>query len=388
VTPFAAIFVPDDIGAVVSDRAWLAALLAAERALAEAEAQAGLIDGGTATAIATACDAGLYDPAALAAAGRAGGNPVIPLVAALRDRVGVDHAADVHRGATSQDILDTASMLVARDALGLLDRDLAGAARACAELAEAHRGTVMAARTLLQQAVPTTFGAKAATWLVGLVESRRRLADVRDELPAQLGGAAGTLAAFGDRGEQVLRSYAEGLGLREPVVPWHTLRLPVAELGGALAGAAGSAAKIAADIVLLAQTEVGEVAEARPGSSSTMPHKQNAVAAVLALACERHARANAGILLEGLVGEHERSVGAWHAEWHALTTALATTGGAVAAVQRSLTDLRVDVDRMRVNIEPDTLAEARRFGVEAASPDDYLGAAGAFVDRALALYRG
>jgi 3-carboxy-cis,cis-muconate cycloisomerase len=388
VTPFAAIFVPDDLGAAVSDRAWVAALLAAERALADAGTQAGLIDGATAAAIAAACDADLYDAAALGAAGRAGGNPVIPLVAELRERVGGDHAAGVHRGATSQDILDTAAMLVARDALALVDRELAAAEAACAELAETHRATVMAARTLLQQAVPTTFGAKAAGWLVGLVEARRRLLDVRDALPAQLGGAAGTLAAFGGSGEEVLRLYAAALGLREPVVPWHTLRVPVAELGAALAIVAGATAKIAGDVVLLAQTEVGEVAEAEPGGSSTMPHKQNAVAAVIALACERHARANAGILIEGLVGEHERSAGAWHAEWHALTTALAATGGAAASVRRSLSGLHVDVDRMRANVDPGTLAEAERFGIAAARPDDYLGAAGAFVDRALALYRG
>jgi 3-carboxy-cis,cis-muconate cycloisomerase len=388
VTPFEAIFVPDDLRAVVSDRAWLAALLAAERALAEAEARVGLIDEASAVAVAAACDPELYDAGELAAAGRAGGNPVIPLVAAVRERVGGGPAASVHRGATSQDILDTAAMLVARDALGIVDRELAGAAQACAGLAEAHRGTVMAARTMLQQAVPTTFGAKAAAWLVGLVDARRRLLDVRETLPAQLGGAAGTLAAFGSSGQEVLRLYAETLDLREPVVPWHTLRLPVAELGAALAGAAGAAAKIGGDVVLLAQTEVREVAEAEPGGSSTMPHKQNAVAAVLALACERHARANAAILLEGLVGEHERSAGAWHAEWHALNGALAATGGAAAAVHRSLAGLQVDADRMRANIDPATLAEAERFGIAANRPDDYLGAAGAFVERALAHYRG
>ena len=387
-TPFAAIFVPDDVGAALSDRAWLTALLAAERALVEAEARAGLVDTAAAAAVGAACSADLYDPASLAAAGRAGGNPVIPLVGELRDRVGAEYAAAVHRGATSQDILDTAAMLVARDALGLIDRELGGTARVCAELAETHRGTVMAARTLLQQAVPTTFGAKAAGWLVGLVEARSRLLAVRDDLPAQLGGAAGTLAAFGGKGEEVLRLYAAELGLREPVVPWHTLRRPIAELGAALAVAAGAAGKIAGDLVLLAQTEVGEVAESEPGGSSTMPHKQNASAAVLALACERHARANAGLLLEGLVAEHERAAGAWHAEWHALTTALAATGGAVAALQRSLTGLQVDAERMRANIVPGTLAEAERFGVPATRPEDYLGSAGAFVDRALALYRG
>jgi 3-carboxy-cis,cis-muconate cycloisomerase len=387
VTPFSAIFVPDELRAALSDEAWLAALLEAERALAAAQAGAGAIDSGDADAVAAACDPNLYDVGALAAAGRAAGNPVVPLVEAVRERVGKEHASAVHRGATSQDILDSAAMLVARNALALLDRDLAAAADACARLAEEHRGTVMAARTLMQQAVPTTFGYKAAAWLVGLAEARRRLAAVGAALPAQLGGAAGTLAAMGASGEEVLRRYAAELGLREPVVPWHTIRTPVADLAGALATAAGAAAKIAGDIVLLAQTEVAEVAEATPGGSSTMPHKQNPVAAMLALASERHARANAAILFESLVGEHERSAGAWHAEWHALTTALAAAGGTVAAVLRSLTGLRVDAERMRANVDPGTLAEAGRFGIAASRPDDYLGLASAFVDRALALHR-
>jgi 3-carboxy-cis,cis-muconate cycloisomerase len=387
VTPFDALFVPDDLRAALSDEAWVTALLDAERALAAAQAGAGTIDPAAAAAIASACDASLYDAPELAVAARAAGNPVVPLVDALRTRVGSEHAAAVHRGATSQDILDSAAVLVARRALVPIDRDLDAAAGLCAGLADEHRTTVMAARTLLQQAVPTTFRYKAACWLVGLVEARRRLVAVGAELPAQLGGAAGTLAAFGGSGEEVLRRFADQLGLREPAVPWHTIRIPFADLAGALATTAGSAGKIARDVVLLAQTEVGEVAEATPGGSSTMPHKQNPTAAVLALACQRHARANAAVLFESLVGEHERSAGAWHAEWHALTAALAATGGTVAAVRRSLTGLRVDVERMRENIEPDTLAEAERFGISATSPDDYVGLADVFVDRALALHR-
>ena len=207
-------------------------------------------------------------------------------------------------------------------------------------------------------------------------------------LPAQLGGAAGTLAALGDRGIEVSRLYAAELGLREPVVPWHTIRTPLAELAGALASAAGAAAKIGGDVVLLAQTEVGEVSEREPGGSSTMPQKRNPVGAVLAVACERHARANAAILVESVVQEHERAAGAWHAEWHALTTALAATGSAAAAVRRSLTGLEIDADRMRANIDAGTLAEAERLGIDAQRPEDYLGSVDAFVDRALALHRG
>jgi 3-carboxy-cis,cis-muconate cycloisomerase len=347
-----------------------------------------VIGGAASAAIAEACDPSLYDAAEIAVEGRATGTPVGPLVRALRERVGEPHAAAVHHGATSQDILDTAAMLVAQRAWQLIDVDLSGAADDCARLASEHRHTVMAARTLLQQAVPTTFGFKAAGWLVGLVESRMRLAAVAGSLPAQLGGAAGTLAALGDRGIEVARLYAAELGLREPVLPWHTIRTPLAELAGALASAASAAAKIGGDVVLLAQTEIAEVSEREPGGSSTMPHKRNPVGAVLAVACARHARANAGILVESVVQEHERAAGAWHAEWHALSTALAATGGAAAAVRRSLTGLEVDTDRMRANIDAGTLGEAERLEIDAQRPDDYLGSVDAFVDRALALHRG
>jgi 3-carboxy-cis,cis-muconate cycloisomerase len=387
-SPFSAIFVPDELIDAVSDRAWLAAMLESERALVQAGSLAGLISPEAAAAVAAACDASLYDPAELALQGRRAGNPSEPLVRAIRERVGAEHAASVHRGATSQDIVDSAAMLVARRASRLVDGELGGAADECAGLAADHRHTVMVGRTLLQQAVPTTFGLKAAGWLVGLVETRARLAAVASSLPAQLGGAAGTLAALGDGGVEVLRLYSAELGLREPVVPWHTIRTPVAELGSALAGAAGAAAKIGGDVALLAQTEVGEVAERDSGGSSTMPQKRNPVGAVLANACARHARANAAILLESVVQEHERAAGAWHAEWHALSAALAATGGAAAAVRRSLAGLEVDVDRMRANIGSDTLAEGVRFGIEAQRPEDYLGSADAFIERALSLHRG
>jgi 3-carboxy-cis,cis-muconate cycloisomerase len=386
VSPFSAIFVPDSVADAVSDGAWLAALLDAERALVEAEARAGLVPPDGAAAVAGACRAELYDTGALAREGRGAGNPVEPLVRAIRAQVGEELAGFVHLGATSQDILDSAAMLVAQRALRLIDEELNGAAAACARLAEEHRGTVMAARTLMQQAVPTTFGYKAAGWLVGLVEARARLAAV--QLPAQLGGAAGTLAALGDDGPEVLRLYAAELGLAEPVLPWHTRRTPIADLAGALAGAAGAAAKIAGDVVLLAQTEVGEVAEAEVGASSTMPHKHNPMSAILADACARHVRANVTVLFESVVQEHERAAGAWHAEWHALASALAATGGAAAAIRRSLDGLQVNSERMRANIADETLSEARRLGIDVSGPDDYLGAAGEFVDRALALYRG
>jgi 3-carboxy-cis,cis-muconate cycloisomerase len=383
--PFPAIFVPDELAAAVSDRAWFEALLDAERALVRAEASAGLVPAEAVVTIGNALRVDLYDCDALVREGRAVGNPVEPLVRAIRAEVGAEHAAYVHLGATSQDIVDTAAMLVTQRALRVIDEDLGGAAKACARLADEHRGSVMAARTLLQQAVPTTFGYKAAGWLVGLVEARARLVAV--ELPAQLGGAAGTLAALGGDGLRVLSLYAAELGLAEPALPWHTRRTPLVDLAGALAVAAAAAAKIGGDVALLAQTEVAEVSEGEGGASSTMPHKRNPTNAVLADACARHARANAGVLLESAVQEHERATGAWHAEWHALSTVLAATGGAVAAIRRSLGGLQVDVARMRANVSGDTLSEARRLGIDVSAPEDYLGSVGVFVDRALALYR-
>ena len=213
----------------------------------------------------------------------------------------------------------------------------------CAELARTHRSTPMAARTLLQQAVPTTFGLKAAGWLVGVLEARRRLAAVRDErLAAQLGGAAGTLAALGDDALEIVRLYAQELGLAEPLLPWHANRQRVAELGAALDAAAGAAAKVGRDIVLLAQSEVGEVAEASGGGSSTMPQKRNPVRSTLAVACARLAHAHAGVLLGELAHEHERAVGGWHAEWEALSGALAFAGGAAAAAADAVAGLEVD----------------------------------------------
>jgi 3-carboxy-cis,cis-muconate cycloisomerase len=371
--PFDAIFVPAALRDAVSDEAWLRAMLRAESALRTVEARAGLVPS-------EAPAEPRIDAAALAEQGRAAGNPVEPLVRALRE-----HDEHAHWGATSQDVMDTAAALVARHAGGLVADELAEAADACARLAEGHRGTVMAARTLLQQAVPTTFGLKAAGWLVGLVHARERLLAVR--LPAQLGGAGGTLASLGDRGVEVAHSYAEELDLPEPVVPWHTRRLPVAELGAALAVGAGWCGKVALDVALLAQTEVAEVRERDGGVSSTMPHKRNPVGAVIVRACAEHVRAAAGVLLRAVEQEHERAAGAWHTEWKALSDALAYAGGAASRLREVLDGLEVDVERMRANLAPETLSEAERFAPDVSASEQYLGSADAFVQRALDFYR-
>jgi 3-carboxy-cis,cis-muconate cycloisomerase len=352
VTPFSAIFVPAALGEAVSDRAWLQGMLDAERALAQACAAAGLVPEDSARRIAESCRAGLYDTARLADEGRTVGNPAEPLVRMLRAEVGPEAADHVHLGATSQDVVDTAAMLVARRAVALVLAELDRLAAGCAGLARAHRSTPMAARTLLQQAVPTTFGLKTAGWLVAALEARHRLAAVADErLAAQLGGAAGTLAALGDGALEVARLYARELDLAEPLLPWHANRQRVAELGAALDAAAGAAAKTGRDIVLLAQTEVAEVTESAGGGSSTMPQKRNPVRSTLAVACSHLAHAHAGVLLGELAHEHERAVGGWQAEWEALSGALAFAGGAAAAAADAVEGLEVDAGRMRENLD-------------------------------------
>ena len=359
---FDALFVPQELRAATSDTAWLQAMLDAERALAVANAAAGAIPSEAADAIAEACRAERFDVEAILEQGRGPGNPVEPLVRELRNVVGDEAADAVHRGATSQDILDTAQMLVARRSIDVVLGELDAVAAACASLADEHRGTVMAGRTLLQQAVPITFGLKAAGWLGGVLDGRRLLRVVReDRLAAQLGGAAGTLAVLGGAGTETLRAYAAELDLLEPVVPWHTNRARIAELGSALAVSAGALAKIGLDVALLEQTEVAEVKEASGGASSTMPQKQNPVGSALAAACARLASAHASVLVAALPQEHERAVGAWQSEWPALAGALAYTGGAAAAVRKTLTGLEVDAERMRSNVDDSALAERLTF---------------------------
>lgn len=328
----------------VADPAWLQAMLDVEAALARAcDAPAD-----AAGEISGACRAERFDIAELGAAAAGAGNPVIPLVRALRAAVSPAAAAYVHKGATSQDILDSAAMLVAHRALGPLLDDLAGAAEAAARLAEAHRDTPVAARTLLQQALPTTFGLVAAGWLTALDQAIDRLAEVRSHrLAAQLGGAAGTLAALTP---STVGRLARELGLAEPLLPWHTDRTRVADLAGALGTAAGAVGKVARDTVLYTQTEVGEVSEGRPGGSSAMPHKRNPVAAVSASACAAQAPGLVATLLGAMAQEHQRAAGGWHAEWRPLRTLLVSTGSAAYWLRECLTNLDIHADRMRANL--------------------------------------
>ena len=439
---FRPIFVPDGFREAVSGRAWLQAMLDAESALAVAEARAGLVPQQAAETIVSCCDADRFDAGEIGRQGRAQGNPVPPLVRALTEvvsEISEDASSHVHRGATSQDIMDTAAMLVSRRALDLILTEVDGIAAACASLADVHRDTLMPGRTLLQQALPTTFGLKAAGWLVSVLEAGDRLREVRESgLAAQLGGAAGTLASLGPAGTQVLREFARVLDLAEPVVPWHTDRSRIAEIGGVLSLVAGVLGKISQDVILMAQTEVGEVAEPAGegrGGSSTLPHKRNPILSVTAAASVRRVLDLSHTLYSAMVGEHERAIGAWHSEWEALSDALALTGGAAVAVREVTEGLEVYPERMRENLdatrglllaESVTTVAAERLGrlkahdlVEAASrralgggkplreellsglggvlseeeidaaldPAGYLGSVVEFIDRALKLYR-
>jgi 3-carboxy-cis,cis-muconate cycloisomerase len=338
----------------VGDLAWLQAMLDAEAALARAEARANLIPTEDAEAIAGACRAENFDIAAIGRDAAATGNPVVPLVRALSEAVGGSAAGHVHHGATSQDIIDTAATLVARRALVPLLEDLEAAAEAAAELAETHRHTLMAGRTLLQQALPTTFGLKAAMWMSGLDGAWARLARVHGLLPPQLGGAVGTLASLGADGLAVAEYFYEELGMRSfQPFPWHTDRTRIADLAGALGTAAGAIAKPARDVILLAQAEVGEVHEGTPGAggSSTLPQKRNPIAAVSAVACAQPAPALVASLLGSMAHEHERAAGSWHAEWRPLTDLLRTVGSAASWVRECLENLQVDASRMRANVD-------------------------------------
>ncbi|MFJ3899697.1 3-carboxy-cis,cis-muconate cycloisomerase [Streptomyces sp. NPDC090083] len=356
------------VEAAVGDVAWLQAMLDAEAALARAQARLGTVPASAAAAVTAAARAEFFDVRELALAARETANPVVGLVAALTARVAADSpdaAEYVHRGSTSQDVLDTGAMLVAARALRLIVADLRSVAEALAVLAAEHRDTVMAGRTLALHAVPTTFGLKAAGWRQLVLDAADRLDRLASGgLPVALGGAAGTLAGYlqyagpttdpAALSEELTEAFARETGLAAPVLPWHALRTPVADLAAGLAHAAGALGKIAADVLVLARTEIGEVAEpavAGRGASSAMPHKRNPVLATLIRSAALQVPAQAGVLTQCLVAEDERSAGVWHAEWQPLRECLRLTGGAAHTAVELARGLTVRPDRMRANLE-------------------------------------
>jgi 3-carboxy-cis,cis-muconate cycloisomerase len=441
---FAGLFAHGEAAGLVSDRAFVDAMVEVEVALLEALAETGLAPEGAAREMTEAFGSGRleFDLNDLGRGTGEQGTPIPALLRALRRQLPERASAHLHKGATSQDVIDTAMMLVTRRALGVVLADLAAAADACASHVERWRGAIVPGRTLLQQALPVTFGLKAAGWLSGLDGARADLAVVRDrDVALQFGGAVGTLANLGERGLDVADALAARLGLAAPSAPWHTIRLRPARVASACGATLGVLGKIGRDVVLLAQSEVAEVAEGGGegrGGSSTMPHKRNPVGAVGLVACAQRGPGLVATMLAAMLQEHERGAGGWQAEWETLLELLRLTGSAAAIARELLSGLEPDPDKMRADMEltgglvmsesvaaalapslgrgyaQELVERAARQSVEsgrefrevllernevrdalgpegldaALDPAGYLGVAGELIDRALAAHRG
>jgi 3-carboxy-cis,cis-muconate cycloisomerase len=341
-----------------SDESVLQAMLDFEAALARAESRSGIVPKSAADAIQTAAKAGNFDAAELAGATLRAGTPGIPLVKALTAKVRVgnaDAARFVHWGATSQDVADTALILLLKRSQPLLAADLARLEAALARLSDQHAQTVMLGRTILQAAPPVTFGLKAAGWLAAIRRSRSRLeAAYTEALVLQFGGASGTLAALGDKGLEVGRAMAEELGVGFPDAPWHTHRDRLGALVSACGVLTGSLGKMARDVSLLMQSEVAEVAEPTDegrGGSSAMPQKRNPIASSVTLAAANRVPGLVAAFLSGMVQEHERGVGGWQAEWPTVAAVIQSTGVAAASMAEAAEGLDADKSRMRAAID-------------------------------------
>jgi 3-carboxy-cis,cis-muconate cycloisomerase len=441
---FAGLFAHGEAAAQINDRAFVHDMVQVELALLQALAELDLAPAEAAEELARAVQSGALelDLAELGRATGEQGTPVPGLLRALRRQLPETAAAHLHKGATSQDVIDTAMMLVTRRALDGTLADLDGASDFCAELMARHRDAIAPGRTLLQQALPVTFGLKAAGWLSGLDGAAAGLRAVRDrELAVQFGGAVGTLANLGNRGLDVAAALARRLELTEPELPWHTIRLRPARIAGACGATLGVLGKIGRDVVLLAQTEVAEVLESAGegrGGSSTMPHKRNPVGAIGLVACAQRGPGLVATLLGSMAQEHERGAGAWQAEWEPLLELLRLTASAAAIARELLGGLEVDVEKMRADMDTtgglvmsesvaaaladslgrseaqDLVEQAARRSVQsgrefrevllevpevsrelgparldaALDPAGYLGVAGQLIDRALTAHRG
>ena len=337
--------------AVLSDTARLAAMLRAEAALARVQARAGLVPEGLAPAI-EAIDPASLDAAAIGAATALSGVPTIPFVRAVQARLPPALERHFHKGATTQDILDTATALQLQAATALLRNDLFAILDGLATLADTHRRTPCAGRTYGQHAAPITFGFRVAVWLTGLAEAAADLP--RIALPASLAGPVGTLAGLGAHGPAIADAFALELGLAPTPLAWHTRRHAVATAGFHLAALIGAAAKMATDVAHLASTEVSEAAEPYlpgRGGSSAMPHKRNPVSCTVILAAHAAAPGHVATLLGAMAAQHERPPGLWHAEWHALPTLLALAAGALHEARTLAQGLEPDPARMRQNLD-------------------------------------
>ncbi len=363
------LFADGELNALFSDEAALRTMVAFEVVLARVQAQLGIIPAKAADAIERAAAAFTPDMDDIAAGTARAGVPVVPLVRQLRAAVGSAAADHVHRGATSQDVVDTGLVMRLHTALDLLDVRLGRLMEQLASLADAHRFTVMAARTRAQQAVPTTFGLKAATWLHSLAGNRDRLAEIRPRvLAVQFGGAAGTLSSLGEGGIEVMEGLAAELGLAAPAAPWTSQRESMAELGGWLSLLTGTIGKMGQDLMLLAHNEVAEVTPGAGGGSSTMPQKANPVNCEVMVTASRLNAALVSAMHGALIQEHERGGPGWQLEWATLPQMVACAGGALKHAIAVTGGLEVHADRMRANLDASNgliLAEAAGFALAA-----------------------
>jgi 3-carboxy-cis,cis-muconate cycloisomerase len=348
------LFATDAMRDVFSDRNRIATMLRAEAALARALASQRLAP----QELAAAIDAISPDDLDIAALGRdtaIAGVPTIPFIKAVREKLPGELERAFHKGATTQDIVDTALVLQMRDGLQLIERDLARTIKALVRVAHTHRTTVCVGRTYGQHAVPLTFGYKVAVWATGIAESAAELAALKPRvLAASLGGPVGTLATFGDKGPGLVEAFARELDLAAPPIAWHALRGRMAETAAWIAIMIGTLAKMAGDVVHLMSTEVGEVAEPHMpgrGGSSAMPHKRNPVGSTVILAAHAAAKGLVTTLIDGMAVSHERPPGPWHAEWRSLPQLFGLASGALREAVAIAEGLTVDAERMRKNLD-------------------------------------
>jgi 3-carboxy-cis,cis-muconate cycloisomerase len=341
-----------------SDAASVQSILDFEAALARAQARAGIISAPAASAITSACRVELFDLQALAHAMPSAGNLAIPLLkqlSAIVARTSPDALRHVHYGATSQDALDTGLILQLRSAVRAIEKDLDLITHSLIDITGTHRKTLVVARTWLQHALPTTFGYITAGWLDAFIRHRERFDSLlNDALVLQFGGAAGTLAALGERGPQVASYLAEELALPLPRIPWHAQRERIAETAATFGVLSGTLAKIARDLSLYMQTEVAELSEppsAGRGGSSTMPHKQNPVASAAIIASTSRVPALVSTVLSGISGEYQRSLGAWQSEWEVVPEIVRLTAGGSHQLAALLPRLAMNVEKMRSNLD-------------------------------------
>lgn len=361
------LFADAEIAALFTDDAQIASMVLFEAALASAEARAGVIPEASANRIADVCREFRPDPATLAAGTASAGVPVPALVKALKAEIGGDDARYVHFGATSQDVFDTGLVLRLRDAVAIIRRRTRKLIKALIAQAETHRATVMIGRTRSQQAVPTTFGLKAAGWLVPLVRIDHRIDTLCTDLfRLSFGGASGTLASIGDKAIEVERNLADELELPPTDMPWHSQRDVLVDFAAQLTALSGALGKMGQDLVLLAQSEIAEVQPGKGGGSSTMPHKSNPVQAEMLITLARFNAGQLGTFAQSQIHEHERSGASWLLEWLTLPQMIMATAAGLAQAVDMVPSLKVNTDRMAANLELSRgamLAEAATFAL-------------------------